>query len=165
MKTHHVAALILLSWIGALTGCRCKNSPLRILADSADWEAFGAPLGGACMGVSLDLLVADPLRFDGMTLTVRDGTVESVCKKKGCWMVLRDGRAPVRVTFKDYGFFVPTDCEGRSVMLEGVFTVKTVPEVEARHYLEDAGRHEDALKLFGDQKELSIIATGTRLSR
>ncbi len=51
------------------------------------------------------------------------------------------------------------------MVLEGTFSVKTVPEGEARHDLEDAGRHEDAMKIVGDQKELTIVASGVRLSK
>ena len=38
------------------------------------------------------------------------GKVENVCLKKGCWMTIKnpDGE-PMRVTFKDYAFFMPMD--------------------------------------------------------
>ena len=37
------------------------------------------------------------------------GEIEECCQKKGCWMkVSVEGMDdPIRVTFKDYGFFVP----------------------------------------------------------
>ena len=40
--------------------------------------------------------------------------VASVCQVKGCWMVLDlGGGTQARVTFKDYGFFVPMDIVGK----------------------------------------------------
>ena len=47
-------------------------------------------------------------------------TVAEVCQVKGCWMILLDGDTKVRVTFKDYGFFMPKDLAGAKVVVEGV---------------------------------------------
>ena len=41
------------------------------------------------------------------------GRVADVCRRKGCWTILRDGDTQVRVRFKGYSFFVPTDSQGR----------------------------------------------------
>jgi hypothetical protein len=42
------------------------------------------------------------------------GKVNSVCKMKGCWMEIADGKGGnTRIRFKDYTFFVPRDCEGQ----------------------------------------------------
>jgi len=38
-----------------------------------------------------------------------EGKITEVCQAKGCWMVVVDGDTYARVTFKDYGFFVPTE--------------------------------------------------------
>jgi hypothetical protein len=79
-------------------------------------------------------------------------------------MVLKSGEASVRVTFKDYGFFVPKDSAGATAVLEGVFKVKTVPEATARHYAQETpGGKPDAIK--GDQQELSLVASGVELAR
>ena len=51
---------------------------------------------------------------------VTEGLVQAACSKKGCWMELEG----MRVTFKDYGFFVPTDSKGMKARLEGVVTIK-----------------------------------------
>ena len=45
-----------------------------------------------------------------------EAKVRRACEKKGCWMELAgaEGIGPgMRVTFKDYGFFVPKDSRGR----------------------------------------------------
>ena len=66
--------------------------------------------------------------------------------------------------FKDYGFFVPTDSAGETAVLEGVFSVKTIPEATAKHYAEETpGGKPDAIK--GDQKELSFLASGVELAK
>jgi hypothetical protein len=131
--------------------------PRSLLAEAG---RFGAPLGDAPK-VALANLVKDSAAWAGKTVKT-EGTVSTVCQQKGCWMVLKTGEASVRVTFKDYGFFVPKDSAGATAVLEGVFNVKTVPEATAKHYAEETpdGRP-DAIK--GDQKELSLVASGVEM--
>ena len=38
-----------------------------------------------------------------------EGQVTEVCQAKGCWMILVDGETYARVTFENYGFFVPIE--------------------------------------------------------
>lgn len=96
-------------------------------------------------------------------LSVR-AMVKEVCQKKGCWMILTDGKSSVRVTFKDYGFFVPKDLAGHLVVVEGVLSEEVLTEDEARHYAEDAGKTKREIdKIKGDQRELSFEATGVRI--
>jgi hypothetical protein len=107
--------------------------------------------------------VKDPAAWSGKTLRT-EGTVSAVCQEKGCWMVLKSGDKSVRVTFKDYGFFVPKDSAGATAVMEGVFKVKTIPEKVAKHYAEETpGGKPDAIT--GDQKELSLVASGVELKR
>jgi hypothetical protein len=50
--------------------------------------------------------------------------IEDVCQKKGCWMNLVDDKGnKIRVTFKDYAFFMPKDAAGKTAIIEGVATV------------------------------------------
>jgi hypothetical protein len=76
-------------------------------------------------------------------------------------MILKDGATEVRVTFKDYGFFVPSALKGRTVVIQGVLTEEVTSEKDRKHYLEDAGASQaeiDAIK--GDKRELAFEATG-----
>ena len=90
------------------------------------------------------------------------GTVESVCQAKGCWMKVKmDNGETMRVTFKDYGFFVPKDIAGKTVVVEGVAEKKTTPVAELRHYAEDAGKSkEEIAKITDPQNELAFVADG-----
>lgn len=93
------------------------------------------------------------------------GEVVDVCRKKGCWMMLRDGADEVRVTFKDYGFFVPVDLSGSEVTVEGVLQSKVLTEAEARHYAEDAGSTpQEIAAIVGDQTEYSFVATSVQVN-
>jgi len=90
------------------------------------------------------------------------GTVESVCQAKGCWMKVKmDNGETMRVTFKDYGFFVPKDIAGKTVVVEGVAQKKTTPVAELRHYAEDAGKSKEEIAKITDPKnELAFVADG-----
>ena len=48
-----------------------------------------------------------------------NGKIEECCKVKGCWMTMKlaDG-SDMRITFKDYGFFVPKDIDGKESILK-----------------------------------------------
>jgi hypothetical protein len=91
-----------------------------------------------------------------------EGEVESVCQAAGCWMKIKldDGKT-MRVTFKDYGFFVPKDIAGKKVIFEGKPEVKTTSVAELRHYAEDAGKSkEEIAKITEPKTELTFVAEG-----
>lgn len=91
-----------------------------------------------------------------------EGVVESVCQMKGCWMKVKlDNGESMRVTFKDYGFFVPKDIAGKKVIFEGEASVKTTPVDELQHYAKDAGKSEaEIAKIKEARKELTFVANG-----
>lgn len=127
---------------------------------ASDKETFGKPLAGMT-ATPLAEILKSPDAFSGKALRT-EGTVSAVCAQKGCWMTLGDGA--VRVTFKDYAFFVPKDIAGSTVVVEGTFKVETIPEATAKHYAsETKGGKPDAIK--GDQKQLTFEATGVELTR
>lgn len=93
------------------------------------------------------------------------GTVASVCKKKGCWMnvVSADSKKaePLFVKFKDYGFFMPLDCEGRKVVIQGTAYKSVTSVEELRHYAEDAGKSQAEIEAIKKpQEEVKFIASG-----
>lgn len=94
---------------------------------------------------------------------VVEGTVTTACERKGCWMQLADGKEAVRVTFKDYAFFVPLDSKGMKARAEGVTTVKKLSKREADHLEEEGAklrRNAD-----GTANEVSFVASGVELTR
>ena len=77
---------------------------------------------------------------------VLDSQVVGVCKQKGCWLEVESASGPLHVTFKNYGFFVPKELNGKKVLLKGKFVEKIESVKEQRHYLEDAGKTEEEQK-------------------
>ena len=79
---------------------------------------------------------------EGDTLNLKmTAKVDEVCQMKGCWMTLNleDGNQ-VRVTFKDYGFFVPKDIAGKEVIVNGKAFVEETSVKDQKHFAEDAGK-------------------------
>lgn len=90
------------------------------------------------------------------------GVITEVCQMKGCWMKLDLGNGEtMRVTFKDYGFFVPKDAAGREVVIEGIPSMNVTDVETLRHYAEDAGKSEAEIAAITEGKnELSFEAKG-----
>lgn len=109
--------------------------------------------------VPVDDVMTRPDEFNGKTVRVA-ANITKVCKKKGCWFVMAGDKADgayIRVTMKDYGFFVPVDADGRKAVVEGVFKKVDVPEAARKHLAEDG--KEDPTKVQGSAVELTLVAT------
>ena len=98
---------------------------------------------------------------DEMNLKV-EGKVAEVCQAKGCWMTLvkADGTA-MRVTFKDYEFFVPKNISGKTVIVNGKAYMNTTSVEELKHYAEDARKSKEEIAMItAPKKELAFEADG-----
>jgi hypothetical protein len=106
-------------------------------------------------------LAANVERTDTVAVKVR-GKVQDVCKQKGCWMTMMvNDSTEAFVKMKNYGFFVPTDLQGKTVVLEGVSFIKTTSVAELKHYAEDAKRSQaeiDAITV--PEKQIRLLASG-----
>ena len=123
---------------------------------TADYEVFGARIGELGEVHRLSDIIGDADQFDGKQVFV-EASVAKVCRKKGCFFIAQDGGSRARVTFLDYGFFVPTDSGGKAVTIVGTFSRTTLSDKKARHYAEDEGA--DPAKISGPQAEYGIVAT------
>jgi hypothetical protein len=94
------------------------------------------------------------------------GTIVQTCTNKGCWMkVARADGDTLRVTFKDYGFFVPKEgMEGKQVLFEGI-AKKDVTSIETlQHYAKDGGASEEEIAIITEPKEeISFVASGVMI--
>jgi len=102
----------------------------------------------------------------GDTITVKfTSKIKEICTKKGCWMKLPlTSEEEVMVRFKDYGFFMPLDSQGKEVIIAGKAFVKITPVEELRHYAEDAGKSkEEIAEITEPKKEMAFLANGVLL--
>jgi hypothetical protein len=93
------------------------------------------------------------------------GTVEEVCQVKGCWMTLAaDDDVSMRVSFKDYDFFVPKDIHGRTVVIKGKGEISITSVADLQHYAEDEGLSEEEIAAITEPKsEYTFVADGVKL--
>jgi hypothetical protein len=94
------------------------------------------------------------------------GVIQEVCTKKGCWftMALPNGSS-MRVTFKDYGFFIPTNSQGFPITLEGVATLTETGVNTLKHFAEDQGKSKEEVEAIkAPKKEITFEAAGVIIS-
>ena len=135
---------------------------LAATAFAGDVVKRGAAISKETKNVPLQDVMKAPESYL-KTPVVVEGIIAANCERKGCWMQLvpdgaKDG---VRVTFKDYGFFVPLDSKGMHARAEGLAEIRTMSKEEADH-LEGEGakitRNAD-----GTAREVSFVASGVEL--
>jgi len=157
----------------------CNNTASEETTQDADTtaavmeEATEAEEGGPEMygdeiteegAVSIDEMLAMLDGNDSLNVKVVT-TVEEVCQKKGCWMdvTLSNGES-MQVNFKDYGFFVPKDCAGKTAIMEGVVKHETLSVEWLKHKAEDAGASEDEIAAITEpQEKYQFTASGVIL--
>jgi hypothetical protein len=158
-----------------LLGCNTAKDPAPAAAAelappatsaAADHKAFGAPLGSGPKVALADVLKA-PDKFADQSVLV-EGQVRRACTRKGCWMELSEATDPAapgcRVTFKDYGFFVPTDSAGSKARVEAKVESKVIkPELVA--HLESEGAKFADKDADGSAREVRLVASGVELWR
>ena len=90
------------------------------------------------------------------------GKVVSVCQEKGCWMKLaKEDGDNVMIRFKDYGFFVPKNIDGKEVVLNGVAKKTTTSVAMLKHYAKDAGKSDAEIANIKEPKnEIIFTASG-----
>lgn len=98
---------------------------------------------------------------DSMQVKI-SATINECCKKKGCWMTVdMENGEEMRVSFKDYGFFVPKNADGMQATFEGWAYVDTISVEMQKHYLEDAGASQEEIDAITAAKpEWSFVANG-----
>lgn len=91
-----------------------------------------------------------------------EGKVEGVCQAKGCWMniVSKDAdKEAMFVKFKDYGFFMPKDIAGETIIMRGKAYKEETSVDELRHYAEDNGQSKEEIAAITEAKvELKFLA-------
>ncbi|MBO6661568.1 MAG: DUF4920 domain-containing protein [Roseivirga sp.] len=157
MKKVFLAALMVM----AVWACQAKKEEATKEASADVVGTYGAEISeeGA---ISVNDMMAQLNDSDSVMVKVK-GEITATCAMKGCWMnLVLPNAEEMRVTFKDYAFFVPKEgMEGNVALIEGVVT-RTLTDVETlKHYAADAGKpEEEILAITEDKEELAFEATG-----
>lgn len=132
----------------------------KIVTDST---MFGEPF--AIENAKAPQIVITELAPQDSLQTTLKGTVNEVCKAKGCWMTIDIGNGEsMRVTFKDYGFFVPKDIAGKEVIFTGQVKYSETDVATLRHFAEDEGKsEEEVLAITDPEQSYNFVATGVKV--
>ena len=154
MRLPHVSAALLL--LAALAGPADAQSPL----DSAVVFRGAAVPAGAAIPVTQ---LAVSARNHTARPVIVEGVITRECTEKGCWMQVApsaDAKG-MRVTFKDYAFFIPQSMVGRRARMTGVTKVTTHSKSAADHLIGEGAplqRNTD-----GTATEVQFVASGVEL--
>ncbi len=155
----------------ALTTAACtdqKNASKESLAETDKELATDSTMFGESFTIenvkAPQVVLADLSPQDSLQTTLQ-GTVNEVCKAKGCWMTIDIGNGEsMRVTFKDYGFFVPKDISGKEVIFTGQVKYTETDVATLRHYAEDEGKSEEEVLAITDPvQSYNFVATGVKV--
>ncbi len=153
----NILALLLI--FGLLISCKNETKELA-------YSSYGKEITDTD-ALSSERLMAhfDTMKVGDTLNTKLKGAITEVCSKKGCWMKLDIGNDKiVRVTFKDYGFFMPLDATGE-VVVNGIAYVKETSVADLKHYAEDAGKSaKEIAKITEPEVTMSFEADGVLLA-
>lgn len=152
MKNPLIFSLISFLLIAGCNGSQSEKSTEATVQSDLPTGYFGEEINEAGV-VSLQQLVSVLENSEEFSGKVK-GEIKEVCSMKGCWMTidLPNGQT-MRVTFKDYGFFVPKNAHGYPVIIEGVATKKVTDVATLRHYAEDAGKSQEEIEAITSSKQ------------
>jgi len=165
---------IFLSTIVALTIFSCGNSntpkqeiisvdSTNVSDSAAQAQFFGSEIteDGAIAFADLKGAMGDKKELNVKLI----GEVDAVCQKKGCWMEMKNAPGEnIRVTFKDYAFFMPMDCAGKTAIIEGVAKIEETSIADLKEYAKDNNDSKEIIAAIKvPKKELVFEATGVIL--
>jgi hypothetical protein len=158
-------AVALLFFVGCKQAKKVNNLEISKVQELA-FTSFGDKISNEKVVASKEMLLKFEDMIVGDTIHVKFASeIKEVCAAKGCWMKLPLAEEKeVMVRFKDYGFFMPLDSQGKEVVLEGKAFVQTTSVAELRHYAKDAGKSkEEIAAITTSKKEFSFEANGVLL--
>ena len=119
-----------------------KTAEKEVVEVPSAYQSFGEVVSEENALSSEAVLAQMKILQVGDTLPIKFiSTIKEVCTSKGCWMKLPLNEAEeTMVRFKDYGFFMPLDSEGKEVIVEGIAFIKQTSVAELQHYAKDVGK-------------------------
>lgn len=154
----------------AFVACQQENDNTQeaelVSKSTASYSVYGDTIQaeGSVNVAELPVLLAGT-QDDSVKIKVSAEAINS-CKMKGCFMNVKlPDDEQMRVSFRDYSFFVPKDLEGEQVIFEGV-AFRSLTSVETlKHMAEDAGASQAAIDSINEPKvEYRFIADGVLIA-
>ena len=153
--------------VGEVPAQEAAEGEDEALPPAAEAETFGDSLNPSNAGrLAVRGILANPEAFKDKQITT-EGTVRQVCQKRGCWAEVRPAESrdseTMRVTFKGYAFFLPTDSRGATVKIEGRVSVELHSAEEVQH-LEEEGATFTNKRADGSALMTQFIASAVEMT-
>ncbi len=112
--------------------------------------------------IAVTQLVASARTYTARPVIV-EGVITRECTEKGCWMQVAPSAEAngMRVTFKDYAFFIPQSMVGRRARMEGMTKVTTHSKAAADHLIGEGAQLQR--NADGSATEVQFVASGVEL--
>jgi Domain of unknown function (DUF4920) len=158
--------------VGCNKSSQATSSAKKEVSESVAYEAFQKNKGnGKTFGekvtakdaLTYDQMLAKLSKTEKMDNVKVMGTVEAVCKAKGCWMNIKSetNKPSMFVKFKDYAFFMPKDIAGKKVVMIGNAFKETTSIEDLRHFAQDEGKSKEEIeKINKPKEEMKFMANG-----
>ena len=89
------------------------------------------------------------------------GKVKEVCKAEGCWLKMETENGAMMIKMKDHAFLVPLSMNGKTIVVDGIVTLKETSVEMLKHYAEDAGKSKEEIAAIKEpKKEITMQAKG-----
>ncbi len=145
--------VILTLLVSALVAVSCSDDKKETIKEEntkqeaqekADYQVFGEKFDEKGALNAAQMLAQYKTMKPGDTVSVKfTSKINAGCKKKGCWMRLDLGENQESfVRFKDYGFFIPLNADGKEVIVNGKAFVTEITVEELKHFAKDEGKSE-----------------------
>lgn len=115
------------------------------VTQDAQSETFGVKLDNSLPKLSMQDLVTDSPSYLAKPFQV-EARIAKVCQKKGCFFIAQQQQHILRVSFRDYSFFIPTDSSGKTVILAGELIQRQMSPKQAAHFKADLNSETDMIK-------------------
>ncbi len=151
-----ILSILAIGFIVSCTAQDSKKTEKENPADMAENVSFYGDTISMEGAIPANSLMAQMKGKESVETKV-EATINETCKVKGCWMTVDMGNGEeMRVRFKDYGFFVPTEgVQGKIVVMEGVAFTDTISVADLQHLAEDAGKTKEEIAAI-NQPEVGV---------
>jgi len=131
------------------------NEDADVVVETPEITVYGDSIS-ADGALEPDAFMAEMKGKDSLAIKVK-APINKTCRMKGCWMTLDMGNGEeMRVRFKDYGFFVPTEgVDGKTAVVDGFAFIDTLNVDYLKHLAEDEGKSEEEIAAI-TEPEISV---------
>jgi hypothetical protein len=154
---------ILLGLFMVVFSCKGQDAPKEIESNPMGYISVGDNINAQNVNSNITMLEKyEALKVSDTLESKFTAKVKEVCKVKGCWMKLElSNNEEVMVRFKDYGFFMPSDLQGKNVIVNGLAFVEEMSVDDQKHYAKDGGASDKEInKISQPKKTFGFEANG-----